>query len=95
MPPARTVYLDHSATTPVDPRVLQTMLPYFTEVYGNPSSAHRFGREAEQAVEDSRETIAQILNCSPSEIVFTSGGSESDNLALRGTAITEIGRAHV
>ncbi|MCB9451697.1 MAG: cysteine desulfurase [Anaerolineaceae bacterium] len=82
----RTVYLDHSASTPVDPRVVEAMMPYFTEVYGNASSAHRFGREAETAIESARETVAGILNCKPSEIVFTSGGSESDNLALRGAA---------
>jgi cysteine desulfurase len=82
----RAVYLDHSATTPTDPRVVAAMMPYFTEVYGNPSSAHRFGREAEHAIETARETVAHILNCRSSEIVFTSGGSESDNLAVRGSA---------
>jgi cysteine desulfurase len=86
VPQRRLVYLDHSATTPTDPRVVEAMLPYFTEVYGNPSSAHSFGRKAEAAVETARETIARILNCQPSEIVFTSGGSEGDNLALRGAA---------
>ncbi len=80
------VYLDHSATTPTDSRVLDAMLPYFSEVYGNASSAHSFGRKAETAVEDARESIARILGCEPSEVVFTSGGSESDNLALRGAA---------
>ena len=83
----RLVYLDHSATTPTDPRVVDAMLPYFTEHYGNPASAHGFGRKAEQAVEDARETIARLLNCKPSEIVFTSGGTESDNLAIRGAAL--------
>src|SRR3990172_2477755 len=87
MTASRAVYLDHSATTPTDPRVVEAMLPYFTEVYGNPSSAHSFGRKAEQAVEDAREIVARVMNCKPSEIVFTSGGSEGDNLALRGTAI--------
>lgn len=82
----RTVYLDHSASTPTDPQVVEAMLPYFTEVYGNPSSSHSFGRKAESAIETARETIAGILNCRPSEIVFTSGGSESDNLAVRGAA---------
>jgi cysteine desulfurase len=86
MPTNRTVYLDHSASTPTDPRVVDAMLPYFTEVYGNASSAHRFGREAEAAIEAARETVARIFNCQPSEVVFTSGGSESDNLALRGAA---------
>ncbi len=84
----RQVYLDYSATTPLDPRVLEAMLPYFSEVYGNTSSAHAFGRKAEDAIETARETIAGIVNCSPSEIIFTSGGSESDNLAVRGAAWT-------
>lgn len=87
MPQTRIVYLDHAATTPVDPRVLEAMLPYFSEVYGNPSSIHRLGRAAEQAVEDARETVARILGCQPGEVVFTSCGSESDNLALRGTVL--------
>ncbi len=82
----RTVYLDHSASTPTDARVLEAMLPYFSDVYGNGSSAHRFGRSAERAIESARESIARILNCKPEEIVFTSGGTESDNLALRGVA---------
>lgn len=82
----RLIYLDHSASTPVDPRVLDAMLPYFREVYGNPTSTHRHGRAAEHAIEDARETVAAILNCRPAEIIFTGGGSESDNLALRGAA---------
>ncbi len=83
----RSVYLDHSASTPTDPRVLEAMLPYFTEVYGNALSVHSQGRRAEQAIENARMTIARLLNCKPFEIVFTGGGSESDNLALRGAAI--------
>ncbi len=83
---ARQVYLDHSASTPVDPRVIQAMLPYFDQDYGNPSSAHRFGNSAERAIENARETVAGILNCQPSEIIFTSCGTESDNLAIRGAA---------
>ncbi len=82
----RNVYLDHSASTPVDPRVVEAMIPHFSDVYGNPSSAHSYGRKAEKAIEDARETVAKVLNAKPSEIVFTSGGSESDNLALRGAA---------
>jgi cysteine desulfurase len=81
------IYLDHAATTPVDPRVLEAMLPYFTEIYGNPSSVHLFGQKAEAAKETSREMIAGLLNCKPNEIIFTSCGSESDNLALRGAAL--------
>lgn len=80
------IYLDHSATTPTDPRVVQAMLPYFTEIYGNASSTHSVGRKAEHAIRQARETIARILHCQPSEIIFTSGGSESDNLAVRGAA---------
>jgi cysteine desulfurase len=85
MPLVRTVYLDHSATTPTDPRVVEAMLPYFTQTYGNPLSVHRIGRQAEAAVEAARERIARVMNCSPAEIIFTSGGSESNNLALRGS----------
>jgi cysteine desulfurase len=80
----RFVYLDHSATTPTDPRVVAAMMPYFTEVYGNASSSHLFGRDAEAAIENARATVARVLNCSPDEVIFTSGGSESDNLAIRG-----------
>lgn len=82
----RDVYLDYSASTPVDPRVIEAMMPYFSDIYGNPSSTHRYGRAAERAIEASRETVAAVLNCRPGEIIFTSGGSESDNLALRGAA---------
>jgi cysteine desulfurase len=81
------VYLDHAATTPTDPRVVEAMIPYFSEVYGNPSSSHRFGRQAEKAVETARGTIAKLLNVSRKEIIFTSCGTESDNLALRGTIL--------
>jgi cysteine desulfurase len=83
----RHVYLDHAATTPADPRVLEAMLPYFQESFGNPSSIHRWGQAAEAAVEDARRSVARVLGCSPEEIVFTSCGSESDNLALRGAAL--------
>lgn len=80
------VYFDYAATTPVDSRVLAAMLPYFSETFGNPSSVHRTGQRAEAALETARETIAGCLNCRPDEIIFTSCGSESDNLALRGAA---------
>jgi cysteine desulfurase len=80
------IYLDYAATTPVDSRVLNAMLPYFRESFGNPSSVHRYGQRAEAAVEESRETVAAALHCRPDEVVFTSCGSESDNLALRGGA---------
>ncbi|MFN8531123.1 MAG: cysteine desulfurase family protein [Anaerolineae bacterium] len=81
-----TIYLDHSATTATDPRVVEAMIPYFTEVYGNPSSTHRVGANAARAIEQARETVAAILNCRPKEILFTSGGTESDNLAVRAVA---------
>ena len=81
------IYLDYAATTPVDQRVMDAMLPYYAESFGNPSSVHQFGQKAEAAVESARETVADLLNCRAGEIVFTSCGSESDNLALRGTAL--------
>ncbi len=82
----REVYLDYSASTPVDPRVIEAMMPYFSEVYGNSTSSHSQGRRGEMAIEKARARVAQILNCQPSEVVFTSCGSESDNLAIRGAA---------
>ena len=81
-----TIYLDYSATTPVDSRVLEVMTPYFSASFGNPSSVHRFGQIAESAITSAREMVARVLNCKPDEIIFTSCGSESDNLALRGAA---------
>jgi cysteine desulfurase len=89
MPESDFIYLDHSATTPTDPRVVEAMMPYWTERFGNSSSLHRTGKAAEAALIQARETIAQVLNCypaGPAEIIFTSGGTESDNLALRGVA---------
>ncbi|MFN2225329.1 MAG: cysteine desulfurase NifS [Anaerolineae bacterium] len=82
----RMVYMDHAATTPVDPRVVEAMLPYWTQQYGNASSIYTLGRQARHALEDARRTVAEILNCDPKEVIFTSCGSESDNLALRGVA---------
>ena len=80
------LYCDYSATTPVLPEVLVAMMPYFIDGYGNPSSVYTIGREARVAVENSRKTIADILDCDSEEIVFTSGGTESDNLAIKGIA---------
>ncbi len=80
------IYLDYSATTPVDSRVLEAMTPYFSAFFGNPSSVHRYGQLAEAAIDSARETVARVLNCAPDEIIFTSCGSESDNLAIRGAA---------
>ncbi len=80
------IYLDHAATTAVDPRVVEAMLPYWTIQYGNASSIYKLGRQSRQALEEARQAIAEILGAQPEEIVFTGCGSESDNLAIRGTA---------
>jgi len=88
----RRIYMDHSATTPVAPEVLEAMLPYFRERYGNASSLHEFGREARDAVEGAREKLASLIGASPEEIYFTSGGTESDNLALKGVALSSRGK---
>jgi cysteine desulfurase len=82
----REIYLDHSASTPVDPRVVEVMLPYFTEYYGNASGLHRQARASARALDGARRDVADILGCKPKEVVFTSCGSESDNLAIRGAA---------
>src|SRR5688572_32841166 len=81
------IYLDYSATTPVDPRVAEKMIPWLTQNFGNPASrSHAFGWEAEEAVENARAEVAKLVNCDPKEIVWTSGATESDNLALKGAA---------
>lgn len=80
------IYLDYSATTPVDSRVIEAMTPFFAASFGNPSSVHRYGQVAEAAIDSAREMVAAVLNCRPDEIIFTSCGSESDNLAIRGAA---------
>lgn len=89
------IYLDYAATTPVDPRVMEVMQPYFSEVFGNPSSIHAFGQRADAALEDAREQLARRLNCRPEEVLFTACGSESDNLALRGVAHATPGANHI
>lgn len=78
------IYLDHSATTPMDKQVLKVMLPYFSDKFGNPSSIHGFGQAALAGVDAAREELSRFLNCAPDEIIFTSGATESDNLAIKG-----------
>jgi cysteine desulfurase len=88
-----TVYLDHAGTTPLDSKVLEAMVPYFTQRFGNPSSLHSVGQEARYALDEARERVAGVLNCRSREIVFTAGGTESDNAAIHGvaTALHETG----
>ncbi|PJB49507.1 MAG: cysteine desulfurase NifS, partial [Chloroflexi bacterium CG_4_9_14_3_um_filter_45_9] len=82
----RRVYLDHAATTPVLPEVLETMLPYLREVYGNPQSLHSWGDEAREGIEKARGQVATLIGGNPEEIIFTSSGSEANNLAIKGLA---------
>lgn len=88
---SRRVYLDHNASTPIHPDVVAEMLPYFAERFGNPSSVHAFGREARDGVDQARERIARFLGAAPEEVVFTSGGTESDNLGVKGLALARPG----
>lgn len=91
----RRIYLDNAATTPVSPEVLEAMLPYFSQVYGNASSIHSFGREAKRAVEHARRQVAKALHAAiPQEIYFTAGGTESDNWAIKGAALAQ-GKGHI
>ena len=92
----KSIYLDYNATTPIDPRVVEAMKPYLYDVFGNPSSAHPYGVQARLAVENARAQVAALLDCSPTEIVFTSGGTEANNMAIKGvaTAYQERG-AHI
>jgi cysteine desulfurase len=93
MAPKGTIYLDHAGTTATDPQVLEAMLPYFTQLFGNPSSVHTVGQEARHALDEAREKVAKVLHCRTGEIVFTSGGTEADNAAIHGaaTALQETG----
>src|SRR3972149_9449775 len=91
---SRLIYMDHSATTPVHPEVLEAMLPFFSEKYGNPSSIYAVGREARQAVDRPRDKVAAAIGARPDEIIFTSGGTEADNLAIKGIAMASSSRGN-
>ena len=84
------IYLDNAATTPLDQRVVEAMMPFLTEHFGNPSSIHAHGRKTRSAIEQARRTVAGLLNCSPGEIIFTSCGTEADNMAIR-CAVRDLG----
>jgi cysteine desulfurase NifS len=88
------IYLDYNATTPIDPEVAEAMSPYLLERFGNPSSSHWYGVQTKKAVEKAREQVANLLNCSPHEVVFTSGGSESNNYAIKGAAFANRGKGN-
>lgn len=88
------IYLDNAATTPIDPEVLDVMIPVLKEYYGNPSSAHAHGRKVKALLEESRAKVASLLGCTPAEITFTSGGTEADNMAIRG-AVSTLGVKHI
>src|SRR5450755_372716 len=88
------IYFDNAATTPLDPVVLECMMPYLTERFGNPSSIYSYGRESRMAIEQSRKTVASIIHAHPAEIFFTSGGTESSNAAIR-AAVQDLGCRHI
>lgn len=90
----KTVYLDNAATTPIDPQVVEAMLPFLNNYFGNPSSSHSYGRKTKTAIETARRAIAAALHCAPAEICFTSGGTEADNLALL-AAVRDLGCTHI
>lgn len=90
----RRIYFDNAATTALDPEVLESMMPYLTEKFGNPSSIYSYGRETKMAIEQARKTVARILNCNPGEVFFTSGGTESSNTAIT-CAIRDLGCKHI
>src|SRR6476659_8106338 len=82
----KTIYLDYNATTPLDPAVREAMMPFLGDIWGNPSSVHHVGRRARALLDDARDRAAKVLGCKPSEVIFTSGGTESANLAVFGSA---------
>src|SRR5262249_32759305 len=83
------IYLDNNATTPLDPAVVAAMLPFLEQQFGNPSSSHAYGHAAKEAHEHARAQVAALLGCAPDEVIFTSGGSESDNQAIKGIAFAQ------
>ena len=87
------IYLDYNATTPMDPVVIESMGPFLKEEYGNPSSQHPLGQRARAALEDAREEVARLLDCRAQEVIFTSGGSESNNMVIKGVAAAYRGRS--
>ncbi len=89
------IYLDHAATTPLDPRVAEAMLPFWTETYGNPSSIYRAARDSRRSLDAARDSVAELLGAKNTEVIFTSGGSESDNAAIKGVAFAHRGSGHV
>ncbi len=91
----KTIYLDNNATTAVAPEVLEVMLPYFHELYGNPSSMHTFGGQVGRQLRQARDQVAALLGASPDEIIFTSCGSESDNAAIRSALASQPGKRHI
>src|SRR4030095_8994478 len=95
MNPSELIYLNNNATTRVDPAVLEEMLPYLTDLYGNPSSGYRFGTQVAKALERSRERVAELLGCEPAEIVFTSCGTESTNAAIHSALLMDRDRQHI
>ena len=95
MKTTKQIYLDHAATTPLDGKVFFEMKPYFSDKFANPSSVHKSGYLAREKVLEAREKIAEVLNCSPSEVIFTSGGTESDNLAIKGVAQARNFKGHI
>lgn len=88
------IYLDNAATTPMDPQVVEAMLPYLTDHFGNPSSTHQFGRKTKAAIETARRSIARMINCTPGELFFTSGGTEADNMAIN-CAVRDLGVTYI
>ena len=95
MSTAEIIYLDNNSSTRIDPEVLEEMMPFLTERYGNPSSAHRFGAQVKDATKLAHERVAALLGCQPNEIVFTSGGTESDNTALYSALQMTPNRRHI